>query len=113
MLLIVRCILRRYDSIDQRDVNKEVATILNNHVGRTNAIFFMNIASILLPQGATKHQVREAIRQQRCHRKPISSRPNVGYYIDSTEMKGCRTWVENFRIARKIAPITPASLKWV
>ena len=97
----------------QRDVNLYVAEVMNNHLGRLNAIKFQDIEAIIVPMGATKKQIREAIRILRSQRKAISSRPNVGYYLDKTDMVGCKTWLENLRIAKGISPITPESLSWV
>jgi hypothetical protein len=97
----------------QQKVNIAVAVILNNHKSRKNAIKFQDIVSDSRLTGATKSQVREAIKQLRTHRKPISSRPNVGYYLDSSEMPGCRKWVCHWRMSRMITPEIPNSLKWV
>lgn len=97
----------------QRDVNLYVAEVMNNHLGRVNAIKFHDIVEIIVPIGATKNQIREAIRVLRSHRKSISSRPNVGYYLDRADMVGCKTWIEHLRIAKGISPITPKSLSWV
>lgn len=100
--------------MNQIQVNRIVSRIIRkNHKGRGNAILFKELAAIIIPAGATKGQIREAIRVLRCHRKPISSRPNVGYYFDKSEMKGCRTWVENLRKSKRIVPDTPVSLRWV
>ena len=97
----------------QRDVNLHVAEVMNNHLGRVNAIKFQDIEALIVPMGATKKQITEAIRILRTHRKVISSRPNVGYYLDKTDMAGCKTWIEHLRIARGLTPITPKSLSWV
>ena len=38
----------------QRDVNLYVAEVMNNHLGRLNAIKFQDIEAIIVPMGATK-----------------------------------------------------------
>ncbi|WP_310604795.1 hypothetical protein [Anaerosporobacter sp.] len=95
----------------QQQVNVLVSNILAKHVGRKKAIFFNQL--FLQCSGATKGQVREAIRQLRLRRRPISSRPRVGYYLDRMEMSGLKNWVQHWRIAKNITPTTPASLAWV
>lgn len=97
----------------QNDVNRIVASILKRHIGRKKAIIFKNIAAPVLKIGATEWQVKEAIRILRCRKREISSRPNVGYYMDKSEMLGCKIWIENLRVSKGINPITPSSLKWV
>ena len=94
-------------------INNIVLNILNNHKKRNNAILFKDILRDSKLKGVTQGQVREAIRELRLKKYPISSRPNVGYYIEANEMKGCRIWIENLRIAKLISPMTPESMKWV
>lgn len=99
--------------MNQRDVNVIVADLMNKHLGRVNAIKFHEIAAIVMPMGATRKQIRVAIRTLRNDKKAICSRPNVGYYLEKREMLGCKTWVENLRISKGILPVTPKSLNWV
>lgn len=99
--------------MEQKNVNVEVAKIMNNHKGRKNAIGFIDITLEITLKGTTKEQIHEAIRQLRKHRKPISSRPNVGYYLDMQEMHGCKSWIKNWRNSMRILPETPVSLSWV
>ena len=95
----------------QKQVKVLVSSILSQHVGRKNAIFFSQLFSQCT--GATKTQVRTAIRQLRLQRRPISSRPRVGYYLDRAEMYGLKRWVQHWRTAKGITPTTPVSLAWV
>ena len=97
----------------QQNVNIEVSKIINQHKGRKNAIKFKELLSEPKLNGATQRQVAEAIKQLRNQQKPISSRPNVGYYLSRTEIKGCLQWCQNWRKSMGIKPLSPECLKWV
>lgn len=99
----------------QSQVNTTVFTILINHTSRKTAVTFKQLATNPLLRNATQFQIRTAIKLLRTIFIPISSRPNVGYYLDNTliEMQGLKVWVEKFRKSRHIAPVTPTCLSWV
>ena len=103
--------MRTRAKLTQTQVNADVSRILNLHIGRSNAIFCKALFGQV--PGVTKGQINVAIKQLRSRRRPISSRPNVGYYIDITEMSGIKSWCENWRNANGISPMTPDSLKWL
>lgn len=97
----------------QQSVKIEVENIINNHQSRKNPIKYKDILRAPTLSEATKTQVSEAIKQLRNDGKPISSRPNVGYYLSKTEMKGCLKWCQNWRKSMGVNTLTPKCLEWV